>query len=220
MQIAIPIYDRFALLDAIGPYEVLAAIPGAEVSFLGPRAGPVRSERGTPALVADGRWEDIPRPDVVVVPGGSGAQILLDDERLLGWLREAHRETRYTTSVCTGALLLAGAGLLDGVDATAHWSQLDQLAELGAHPVAERVVERGRIVTGAGVSAGIDMALRLVELLTSAELAQAIQLGIEYDPQPPFDTGAPAKAPTEMVTLVRAALAAQEAEAVAEAAGR
>jgi putative intracellular protease/amidase len=214
MQIAIPLFDRFTALDAIGPYQVLSNVPGAEVRFLGPEAGPVRTDNRMLTVVAEGRWEDAQRPEVVVVPGGVGTRALLDDERMLGWLRDVHEHTTFTTSVCTGSLLLAAAGLLDGVDATTHWMERERLGELGARPVSDRVVVRGKVVTGAGVSAGIDMALRLTELLTSAEVAQAVQLGLEYDPQPPHDTGAPEKAPPELVELVRQVVAAQEAEAL------
>lgn len=214
MQIAIPLFDRFTALDAIGPYQVLSSVPGADVRFLGPKPGPVRTDDRMLTVVADGRWEDAPRPDVVVVPGGVGTRALLADERLLGWLRSAHEHSAYTTSVCTGSLVLAAAGLLDGVDATTHWMEREQLAELGARPVPDRVVERGKLVTAAGVSAGIDMALRLVELLTDADVARAVQLGIEYDPQPPHDSGAPEKARPEIVELVRAAVSRADAEAL------
>jgi putative intracellular protease/amidase len=217
MQIAIPLFDRFTALDAIGPYQVLSGIPGTEVRFLGPQAGAVRTDNRMLTVLADGRWEDLPDPDVLVVPGGVGTRALLEDERLLSWVRTAHAGSTYTTSVCTGALVLAAAGLLDGVDATTHWLERELLGELGACPVPERVVQRGRIVTAAGVSAGIDMALRLAELLTNADVAHAIQLGIEYDPQPPFDSGAPEKAPSETVELVRAVMAQQESEAAADA---
>jgi putative intracellular protease/amidase len=216
MQIAIPLFDRFTALDAIGPYQVLSAIPGAEVRFLGPQPGPVRTDNRMLTVLAEGRWEDLPAPDVLVVPGGVGTRALLGDERLLDWIRVAHEHSDYTTSVCTGALLLAAAGLLDGVDATTHWTERELLGELGACPVPERVVERGKVVTAAGVSAGIDMALRLTELLTNADVAAAVQLGIEYDPQPPLDAGAPEKAGSETVALVRAVMAQQESEAAAE----
>lgn len=216
MLVAIPLFDRFTALDAIGPYQVLSGIPGTEVRFLGPEAGPVRTDNRMLTVLADGRWEDVPRPDVLVVPGGVGTRALLDDERLLAWVREAHEHSTYTTSVCTGALVLAKAGILDDVDATTHWMERELLGELGACPVPDRVVERGKVVTAAGVSAGIDMALRLTELLTNADVAKAVQLGIEYDPQPPFDTGAPEKASAETVELVRAVMNAQEAEARAE----
>jgi transcriptional regulator GlxA family with amidase domain len=153
---------------------------------------------------------------VVVVPGGIGSRALLHDERMLAWIRGAHAGSRFTTSVCTGSLLLAAAGLLDGVDATTNWLERGLLAELGANPVPERVVERGRIVTAAGVTAGLDMALTLTARLTSPEVAQAIQLGLEYDPQPPFDTGSPDKAPAAIVELVRGAVGASNAAALAE----
>jgi putative intracellular protease/amidase len=215
MQVAIPLFDRFTALDAIGPYQVLSAIPGANVRFTGAEPGPVRTDNRMLTVLADGRWEDLPRPDVLVIPGGIGTRALLDDERLLAWVREAHEHSTFTTSVCTGSLVLAAAGLLDDVDATTHWMERERLGGLGACPVPDRVVERGKVITAAGVSAGIDMALRLTELLTNAEIAQAIQLGIEYDPQPPFDTGAPEKAPAAIVELVRAAVGAADAEALA-----
>jgi transcriptional regulator GlxA family with amidase domain len=217
MQIAIPLFDRFTALDAIGPYQVLSGIPGAEVRFLGPEPGPVRSDNRMLTILTDGRWEDAGEPDVLVVPGGIGTRALLQDERLIEWVRTVDRHTRYTTSVCTGALVLAAAGLLDGLEATTHWMERELLGELGACPTPRRVVEQGKIITAAGVSAGIDMALRLTELLTATEVAQAIQLGIEYDPQPPFDTGAPEKAPAEIVELVRTVMGQAEAEAAAEA---
>ena len=203
MEIAIPLYDRFTALDAIGPYQVLSLLPGATVRFLGTEPGPVRTDDGMLTVLAEGRYEDVPDPDVLVVPGGPGTRPMLSDERLLGWVRAAHEGSRYTTSVCTGSLILAAAGLLPGVDATTHWLSRDQLADLGATPSHERVVERGRLITAAGVSAGIDMGLRLAELLAGAQTAQALQLVIEYDPQPPFDAGSPEKAPSAVVEWVR-----------------
>lgn len=202
MEIAIPLYDRFTALDAIGPYQVLSALPGATVRFLAAEPGPVRTDDGMLTVLAEGRYEDVPSPEVLVAPGGPGTRPMLSDERLLAWVRSAHQTSRYTTSVCTGALVLAAAGLLDGVDATTHWLSRDELAELGARPVPERVVERGKVITAAGVSAGIDMGLRLAELLAGAEAAQAVQLIIEYDPQPPFDSGSPAKAPASVLELI------------------
>jgi putative intracellular protease/amidase len=216
MQIAIPLFDRFAALDAIGPYQVLGAIPGAKVRFTGPEPGPVQTDDRMLTVLVDEHWEDLPAPDVVVVPGGIGSRALLREERLLEWIRGAHSGSRFTTSVCTGSLLLAAAGLLDGVDATTNWLERDLLAELGANPVPERVVERGRIMTAAGVTAGLDMALTLTARLTSPEIAQAIQLGLEYDPQPPFHAGSPDKAPAEIVELVREAVRASNAEALDE----
>jgi len=218
MQIAIPLFDRFTALDAIGPYQVLSGVPGAQVRFLGPEVGPVRADNRMLTLLAGERWEDLPEPDVLVVPGGVGTRMLLRDERLLDWVRGAHESSRYTTSVCTGALVLAAAGVLDDLEATTHWMERELLGELGARPTPRRVVEQGKVITAAGVSAGIDMALRLVELLTGPEVAQAIQLGIEYDPQPPFDSGSPEKASAETVELVRAVMGQLEVEAETDAA--
>ncbi len=203
MEIAIPLFDRFTTLDAMGPFQVLSGLPGARVRFLASEAGPVRSDNGMLAVVAEGRYEEAPHPEVLVVPGGPGTRALLDDERVLEWVRLAHASSRYTTSVCTGSLVLAAAGLLDGMEATTHWLSRDELRSLGARPIPERVVERDRVITAAGVSAGIDMALRLAELLAGRRVAQAIQLSIEYDPHPPFDSGSPEKAPAEVVALVR-----------------
>jgi putative intracellular protease/amidase len=217
MQVAYLLYDRFTALDITGPYDVLSSVPGTESVFVAEQAGPVRNERGTLALVADRSLEEVPAPDVIVVPGGFGTRRLFDREPLLAWLRRAHETTTWTTSVCTGTLLLAAAGLLDGVPATTHWLARDMLASLGAIPVADRVVRQGRIVTAAGVSSGIDMALRLAQLTWGEEVAQAIQLGIEYDPEPPFDVGSPEKAPGQVVETVRAAFSALEAELTAQA---
>ena len=216
MQVAFLLYDRFAALDIVGPYEVISGAPGTESVFVAETAGPVRNESGTLAIVADRSLADVPAPDVVVVPGGFGTRALLDHEPLLAWLRRAHETTTWTTSVCTGSLLLAAAGLLDGAPATTHWLARGTLASLGARPVSDRVVQHGKILTGAGVSAGIDMALRLVALMHGDVVAQAIQLGIEYDPEPPFDAGSPEKAPAEILATVTAAFTASEA-AVASA---
>jgi transcriptional regulator GlxA family with amidase domain len=205
MKIAIPIFDRLTALDAVGPYEVLSRIPGATVHFLAVEPGPKRTETEMLALTADLALDELTDPDVVVVPGGYGTRALAEDERILGWLRRAHETSMWTTSVCTGSLLLGAAGLLDGLEATTHWLALDALSRYGAIPVSRRIVEhrQARIITAAGVSAGIDMALTLAARIAGDELAQGIQLGIEYDPQPPFDSGSPAKAPAAVVELVR-----------------
>jgi transcriptional regulator GlxA family with amidase domain len=209
MQIAYLLYDRFTALDITGPHEVLNSVPGNESIFVAENRGPIRNESDTLSLVADASLVDVPNPDILVVPGGYGTRALLEHEPLLGWIREVHETTTWTTSVCTGALLLAAAGLLDGAPATTHWLARDLLAQLGAKPVAERVVEHGKIVTAAGVSAGIDMALTLVQRINGDEVAQAVQLGIEYDPEPPLDSGSPEKAPEPVVELVTAAFEAQ-----------
>ena len=204
MNVAIPIFDRLTALDAVGPYEVLSRMPGTTVHFIAAERGPKRTETEMLALLADRTLDDLPDPEVIVVPGGYGTRALMKDERMLGWLRRAHETSQWTTSVCTGSLLLAAAGILDGLEATTHWLALDVLAEYGATPVAgRRVVEQGKVITAAGVSSGIDMALTLVDRIAGDSLAQAIQLGIEYDPQPPFDSGSTAKAPAHIVELVR-----------------
>ena len=213
MEIAIPIYDRFTALDAVGPYQVLSGLPGANVRFLAAEPGPVKTDNRMLTVLADGRYEDVPDPEVLVIPGGIGTRALLEDERLLGWVRSAHETSEWTTSVCTGSLVLAAAGVLEGLEATTHWMEMELLGSLGAKPTSRRVVEQGKVITAAGVSSGIDMALRLTELLAGPEVAQAIQLAIEYDPQPPFDAGSPEKAPAEIVSAVRTVMAQMEASA-------
>jgi putative intracellular protease/amidase len=208
MDIAIPLFDRFTALDAVGPYEVLSRLPGARVHFLAAdEPGPKRTETEMLTMLAERPLEDLPHPEVVVFPGGFGTREVMEDERVLEWVRAAHETSRYTTSVCTGALVLGAAGILDGLDATTYWIELDRLADFGARPTGRRVVEQGKVITAAGVSSGIDMALTLAARLSSPEVAQAIQLGIEYDPQPPFDAGSTATAPAPIVELVRAAAA-------------
>jgi putative intracellular protease/amidase len=196
MLVAIPLFERFTALDAVGPYEVLQRIPSIDVVFVGHRRGEVRTENGMLGITCDATFGEVSAPDVVVVPGGIGTRQLLHDEVIRDWLRSVHPHTRFTTSVCTGALLLAAAGLLDGLTATTHWRAANLLNELGARYVPDRVVEHlpQRLITAAGVSSGLDMALRLVELLVDRLAAQAAQLLIEYDPQPPFDAGSLAKA--------------------------
>jgi transcriptional regulator GlxA family with amidase domain len=203
MNIAIPIFDQLTALDAIGPYEVLSRLPGATVHFIAAERGPKRTETEMLAILADRMLNELPDPEVIVVPGGYGTRALMQDEATLSWLLTAHETSQWTTSVCTGALLLAAAGILDGLDATTHWLALDMLREHGATPVNRRVVQQGKVITAAGVSSGIDMALTLVANIAGEQLAQAIQLGIEYDPQPPFDTGSTDKAPAHIVELVR-----------------
>lgn len=201
MQVAIPLYPRLTALDAIGPYEVLQRIPSLDVVFVGAEQGTVRTENGMLGLTVDATYDQVTAPDVVVVPGGIGTREMLAGGPLLDWVRAVHPGTRFTTSVCSGSLILAAAGLLDGLTATTHWSCLDVLKHFGAVPVSERVVEHlpERIITAAGVSSGIDMGIRLVELLVDAVAAQAAQMFIEYDPQPPFDAGHPSKVSAEVV---------------------
>jgi transcriptional regulator GlxA family with amidase domain len=203
MEIALLLYDGLAPLDAVGPYEVMRNVPGWNVRTVAKEQGAVRSEDGSLGLLADHALAEVSAPDLVLVPGGAGNRPLMEDEELLDWLREVDRATRWTTSVCTGSLLLGAAGLLQGRRATSNWLVLDALREFGAEPVGGRFVEDGKVVTAAGVTAGIDMALHLVAREAGPEVAQAVQLGIEYDPDPPFDSGSPEKAPAEIVELVR-----------------
>jgi putative intracellular protease/amidase len=203
MDIAILLFDRFTALDAVGPYEVLTRLPGAEVTFVAASPGPVRTDTGRLAITADAAFVDLPSPEVLVIPGGPGQTALMEDEAVLEWVRTADATSTWTTSVCTGSLVLAAAGLLQGKRATSHWLALEQLSDFGAEPTSERVVIEGKIVTAAGVSAGIDMALTLAARMAGDEIAQAIQLGIEYDPQPPFDAGSPDKAPAPIVEFLR-----------------
>jgi transcriptional regulator GlxA family with amidase domain len=208
MKIAIPLYHRFTALDAVGPFEVLARLPGAEVTWLASEPGPVSTDNGL-TMLAGAAYEDVPEPDIVLVPGGLGTPEALGDERLVAWIRRAHETSEWTTSVCTGSLLLAAAGVLDGLEATTHWLDLEALERLGARPTSRRVVEQGKVITAAGVSSGIDMGLVLAARIAGSEVAQAIQLAIEYDPQPPFDSGSTEKAPPEIVDLVRSVAAAR-----------
>lgn len=207
MKTAILVFDGITALDAIGPYEVLRSVPGWEVEFVSKSAGEVRADSGSLGLTADRALNEVSDPDIVLVPGGKGNRPLLEDEEVLSWLREVDGGTTWTTSVCTGSLVLGAAGLLRDRRATCHWLYLERLREYGADPVGGRFVEDGKVITAAGVSAGIDMALHLVSRAVGPEVAQAVQLGIEYDPQPPFDAGSPAKAPAPIVELVTAAAA-------------
>ncbi|MEU8781524.1 DJ-1/PfpI family protein [Streptomyces sp. NPDC048637] len=203
MQLAILLYDRFTTLDAIGPYETLSRLPGAEAVFVGERTGPYRDDLGSLRLLADATLAEVTAPDLLVVPGGPGQLAHMTDGPLREWIRAVDAHTTWTTSVCTGSLLLGAAGLLKGRRATSHWLALDQLPGLGAEPTGERVVFDGKYVTAAGVSSGIDMGLALAGRIAGDTVAQTIQLGIEYDPQPPYDAGSPDKAPAEVTAALR-----------------
>jgi putative intracellular protease/amidase len=205
MQIAILLYDRFTALDAIGPYEVLSRLDHAEVVFAAERPGPVRTDTGMLAITADASINDLAHPDIVLVPGGPGQEEQLDEGPTHEWLRQADAATSWTTSVCTGSLILAAAGLLQGRRATSHWLALDRLTAFGAQPARERVVIDGKYVTAAGVSAGIDMALDLSRRIAGTPTAQAIQLMLEYDPRPPLNAGSPGLAPPGLVAAMRRA---------------
>jgi transcriptional regulator GlxA family with amidase domain len=215
MDIAIPLFDRFTALDAVGPYETLSRLPGARVTFLAAQPGPVSTDNRMLQLVAERSLEDLPNPDIVVIPGGIGSRAMMRDTQLIEWVRTAHETSTWTCSVCTGSLVLGAAGLLDGLEATTHWMAMDTLASTGATPTGTRVVEQGKIITAAGVSAGIDMGLTLAARIAGDVVAQAIQLGIEYDPQPPFDSGSPDKAPAEVIELCRGVEALIDAAAPA-----
>jgi putative intracellular protease/amidase len=204
MKVVIPLFDRFTALDAIGPYEVLTKLPGAEVTFVAAEAGPVTTDTGVLTVQVDTALAEVTEADVLVVPGGPGTRTMMADQQLVDWVRAIDAGSSWTTSVCTGSLALGAAGLLEGTDATTHWACVDLLESTGATYTAERVVVRDKVITAAGVSSGIDMALTLAGLLAGHEVAQAIQLGIEYDPQPPYDSGAVHKADPGIVELVRA----------------
>lgn len=203
MQIAALVFDGITPLDIVGPIEVLARMPGAEIVIVGKKRGPVRDPRTHWTLTAEASLGEVTRPDVLVLPGGAGVRPLCADESVLEWVRSAHGATTWTTSVCTGSLLLGAAGLLKGLTATTHWASSDLLEQYGARYVEERVVQQGKIITSAGVSSGIDMALTLVARIAGDDTAKGIQLSIEYDPQPPFDCGAPSKAEPAVLDRVR-----------------
>lgn len=208
MDIVILLFDGVTALDAVGPYEVLSRLPGAKVRFVAAEAGPQRSDNGFLALSADYARDDVSRADILLLPGGFGTRALAQDPSTLEWVQKVHATTTWTTSVCTGSIVLAAAGLLEGLPAVTHWSQMHVLAEHGAVPTPGRYHFAGdKIVTAAGVSAGIDMALALTARIAGDGLAQALQLAIEYDPSPPFDAGSVDKAPPEILRMVRAAMA-------------
>lgn len=211
MQIAIGVFPGFTALDVIGPYQVFAHMPDAEVVLCAATAGTVPDDHALLHLEVGSTFHDLPAPDVLLVPGGLVTRRLArDGAEIIDWVRAAHPHTTFTASVCTGALLLGSAGLLDGLRATTHWYAYEALGSYGAVPTEERVVREGRVVTAAGVSAGIDLALTLVASLAGPDVARAIQLGLEYDPHPPFDSGAPSKASPEITELVRAMLVEAE----------
>jgi transcriptional regulator GlxA family with amidase domain len=201
-NVVIYLYDRMTALDAIGPYEVLRCMPGAQVHFAAKRRGLVRTDSGLEMLNAEYGIDDIEFADILVVPGGDVAT-QVNEQNVLEWIRRLHTTTRWTTSVCVGSLILGAAGLLKGLQATTHWNAMEALKLFGAEPVSKRFVQQGKIMTAAGVSAGIDMALALIALEYGDEVAQQIQLTIEYDPQPPFHTGSPDKATPTLIENAR-----------------
>lgn len=204
MQIAILLFEGFTALDAVGPYQMLSPAPGAETVFVAERTGPVLDNRGSLSLVAERTLAEVTAPDILVVPGGPGQTGQMENEPLLDWLRAVDTTSTWTTSVCTGTLLLAAAGLLRGRQATSHWLALETLRTFGVEPTGRRVVIDGKYVTAAGVSSGIDMGLTLLGTLAGDRFARSVQLLTEYDPQPPYDAGSPDKAPADLVEELRA----------------
>jgi len=220
-QIGMLIFPRLTQLDMTGPYEVLVRLPNTKVHLVARTLDPVTTDRGMQILPSM-TYDSCPQLDVVMVPGGPGQQDLMEDAAALQFLQKQARGAKYITSVCTGSLVLAAAGLLRGKRATCHWAAIDHLKSLGAIPVSDRIVIDGRVITGAGVTTGIDFALKLAAELESEEVAREIQLQIEYDPDPPFDSGSPRTAAPEMVARVRSRLARlnEERRTVAERVGR
>lgn len=209
MKTAILIYEGVTALDAIGPYEVLQSLPDNEVCFVAREKGTLRTDFGNLGLTADYSIDDVDSADILLVPGTPHPKAIVGDAAVLDWIKRIDETTRWTTSVCTGALGLGAAGVLQGKRATTHWLALETLRKFGAEPTGQRVVEDGKVMTAAGVSAGIDMALTLASKLFDDETAQRIQLVIEYDPEPPFDSGSPGKANQDMVEALRAEFGAQ-----------
>ncbi|MBN2029920.1 DJ-1/PfpI family protein [bacterium] len=200
--IGILLFDGLTALDAVGPYDVLSKLPYSKVSFVSIQPGTITCTGGL-KLLSDCSIKDDIYFDIMVIPGGHGINALLHNDDVLRWIKEKYLKSKYTVSVCTGSLLLGAAGLLKGLKATTHWAQIDKLKVYGAIPVKKRYIQQGKIITSAGVSAGIDMALKLAELLKNKKVAQTIQLAIEYDPDPPFDTESPSKASPEMIDSVK-----------------
>jgi cyclohexyl-isocyanide hydratase len=211
LQIGFLVFPNVQQLDLTGPYDVLASMPGTEARLVWKTLDPVRSATGL-VLTPDTTFADCPPLDVICVPGGSGVSQLITDEETLAFLRRQASTARYVTSVCTGALVLGAAGLLRGRRATTHWAFHELLEPLGALPVKARVVRDGNVLTGGGITAGIDFALTLAAELIGDEAAQALQLELEYAPAPPFDSGDPATAPRAVVERLRAQTAASLAE--------
>lgn len=212
MDIAMLLFPGMTALDFIGPHEVFRGLPGVRIHRVAAKAGPILSDSGV-TLLADHPLDAVQKADILFAPGALDVSAAAKHPQTLEWFRRLNETSRWTSSVCTGSLILGAAGLLRGVRATTHWSAMNSLADLGATPVAERVVEDGKFITGAGVSAGIDMALTLAARIAGEPVAQAIQLGIEYDPDPPFQAGSPKTAPPEVLAAVTARLSGNTEEA-------
>ena len=220
-RIGMLIFPRLTQLDMTGPYEVLARLPDTQVDLVAKTMDPVTTDRGM-QIVPTVTYETCPPLDIVIVPGGPGQQDLMEDEAALSFLRKQAAGAKYVTSVCTGSLVLAAAGLLKGKRATCHWAAIEHLALLGAVPTKERVVVDGNVVTGAGVASGIDFALTLASILEGEAVAREIQLQIEYDPDPPFDGGSPKTARPETIAALSSRLSKlnEERRTVATRVGR
>jgi len=203
VSVGLVLYPRFTALDIVGPFQTLVDVPGLDVFFVAEKTGPVSDHTGRLSLVATKSFADVDQLDVVVVPGGMADSGLIASDPVVEFVKRIHPTTTWTTSVCTGSIFLATAGVLDGIEATTHWASYERLRALGAIPVETRVVHRGKVITAAGVSSGIDMGLVLVAAMFGDEMAKVIQLAIEYDPQPPFDAGAPSKVTPELLALVQ-----------------
>lgn len=212
MQIAIVIHEGFTALDAIGPYEVLRGMPNAEVRFVSDEVGPIVTDSGFLVVGATHTYAETPRPDIVLVPGSTAeTPTAMRNKALISWLQEVHQHTKFTLSVCTGSLVLAAAGILEGHPATSHWMAQIALGQFGAEARKnDRIVESGKIVTAAGVSAGIDLGLHIVKKLHGKEMAEKIQLVIEYDPMPPVDAGHPSKASKSVLNAARKDMLTQQ----------
>ncbi|MDY6807767.1 MAG: DJ-1/PfpI family protein [Actinomycetota bacterium] len=208
-QIALVTYPGLTALDLIGPYEVLRMLPGADVRFVWHETGPITADSGVLVIGATHTFRETPRPDIVLVPGGSASVMIhADDPELRKWLRAVREHATWTASVCAGSVILGAAGLLRGRRATSHWQAVETLRAFGATPCAdERIVHDGDVVTAAGVSAGIDLALWIAAQMDGEERAKAIQLAIEYDPRPPFDSGSVATSSAATVARATAILA-------------
>jgi transcriptional regulator GlxA family with amidase domain len=202
IEIAILLFDDYAALDVVGPYEVLSKIPNSRIRMVAVKSGLYKDLKGL-KISADYSLKEIKNPDILIIPGGFGIDSILDNQEIIEWIKNAHKTSKWTVSVCSGALLLGAAGILKDCKATTHWNRKAQLAKYGVNVQNERYIKDGKIITSAGVSAGIDMSLYLLSLVVSENFAKAIQLGIEYDPKPPFDAGSPEKAPKEMVDRIR-----------------
>ena len=200
--VGLVLYPQFTALDIVGPFQTLVDVPGLDVFFVAAQKGPVVDHSGKFSLEATHSFDEVDSLDVVVVPGGFADRDIDSTNNVVQFIKKIHPTTTWTTSVCTGSIFLAHAGILNGLTATTHWASYDRLQDLGAIPTEQRVIKQGKIITAAGVSAGIDMGLVLVAALEGDDMAKLIQLAIEYDPQPPFDSGAPSKVTPEFKEFV------------------